>query len=133
MKGNEINKNLLIRGFETSIMAIGNTNIHIQNNVSEYINKHIFISVLFIYSCNDLKWRQIYYFNTIIISKSQIEIPVSYSRSTNVTVNMSFPNSKCEGNFSTYVVGKLFCYYRDMKNECLTSRHQLCKKILNYY
>jgi len=55
VKGNEINKNLLIRGVETSIMAIGNTNIHIQNNVSEYINKLILIAVLLIYSCNDLK------------------------------------------------------------------------------
>jgi len=45
---------------------------------------------------------------------------------------MSFPNSKFEGNFSTYVVGKSFCYYRDMKSECWTSRHRLCEKVLYY-
>jgi len=41
---------------ETSIMPIGNTNMHIQNNVSVYNNKHSSISVLWIYSCNELKW-----------------------------------------------------------------------------
>jgi len=51
---------------------------------------------------------QNYYFNTIIILNSQIEIPVSYSRSTYFNVNMSFANSKFEGNFSTYVFGKAF-------------------------
>jgi len=34
--------------------------------------------------------------STIIISNSQIEILVSYSTSTDVNVNMSFPNSKFE-------------------------------------
>jgi len=48
------------------------------------------------------------FFYTIIISKSQIEILVSYSRSTYDKVNMSFPNSNFEGNFSTYVFGKSF-------------------------
>jgi hypothetical protein len=47
---NKVKKNL-IRGVETSIMPIGYTNIHIQNNVSEYINKQSFIPVLCIYSC----------------------------------------------------------------------------------
>ena len=47
--------------------------------------------------------------------------------------NMSFPNSNFEGNFSTYVFGKSFWYYRDMKSECWTSRHILCKKILNFF
>jgi len=41
---------------DTSIIPIGNTDIYIQNNVSEYINKHSFISVLWIYSCIELKW-----------------------------------------------------------------------------
>jgi len=41
-------------------------------------------------------------------SNSQIEILVSYSKTTNVIGNMSFPNSKFEGNFSTYVFGKSF-------------------------
>ena len=88
-------------------MTIGNTNIHIQY-VSEYIDKLSLISVLWIFSCNELKWWKNYYFYTIIISNSQIEIPVSYSRSTNVNVNMSFPNSKFDWNFSTYVFGKYF-------------------------
>ena len=50
----------------------------------------------------------------------------------NVSVNMSFPNSKFEGNFSTYVFGKSFWHYRDLKSECWTSGHILCKKILNF-
>jgi len=97
-----------IRGVETSIMPIGNTNIRIQNNVTEYINKISFNSVLWIYSCNELKWWQNCYFSTIVISNSQIEILVSYSRSTNVNVNMSIPYSKFEGKVSTYVFGKSF-------------------------
>jgi len=39
---------------------------------------------------------------------SQIEILVSYSRSTNVNVNISFTKSNFEGIFSTYVFGKSF-------------------------
>ena len=65
-----------------------------------------------------------YYFSTFIISNSKIEILVSFSRSTNVNVNMSFPNSNFEGNVSTY---------RDLKSECCKSRHLLCKKILNCF
>jgi len=117
---------------ETSIISIGNTNIHIQYNVSEYINKRSFISVLWIYSCNELKWWQNYYFGTIIISNSQIEILVSYSRSTNVNVNIHFPNSQFEGNISTYVFGKSFWNNRELKSESCTSRHLLCGKIFNY-
>ena len=51
---------------------------------------------------------QKYYFRTFIFSNSQIEILVLFSRSTNVNVNMSFPNSNFEGNSSTYVFGKSF-------------------------
>ena len=65
-----------------------------------------FISVQWTYSCNELKRRQKYYFRTFIFSNSQIEILVSFSRSTNINVNMPFPNSSFEGNFSTYVFGK---------------------------
>ena len=83
--------------------------------------------------CNELKRRQKYYFRTFIFSNSQIEILLSFSRSTNVNVNMSFRNSNFEGNFSTYVFGKSFWYYRDLKSECRTSRHNLCKKILNFF
>ena len=117
------------RGVEASILRIGNTNIHIQNNVSEYINKHNFISVLGIYSCNELEWWQNYYFCTIIISNSQIEILVSFSRSTNVNVNISFLIVILK---ETYVLSKLFWHYRDLKSECWKSRHIICKKILNF-
>jgi len=72
-----------------------------------------------------------YYFNTIIISNSQIEILISISSSTNDNVNMSFPNSNFEGNFSTYVFGKKFLHYRELKIVCLSSRHILCEKKLN--
>ena len=89
----------------------------------EYINNQNFIYVLRIYSCNELKWWQNYYFSTIIISNSQIEILVSYSRSTNVNVNMSSLNSKFEGTFSIYAFGKSFWHYRELKNEYWTSRH----------
>ena len=53
--------------------------------------------------------------------------------STNVKVNMAFPNSNFEGNFSTYVFGKSFWHYRDLKSECWTSRLLLCKKILHFF
>jgi len=43
------------------------------------------------------------FFSTFIISNSQIEKLVSYSRSTYVNVNMSFPISNFEGIFSSYV------------------------------
>ena len=52
--------------------------------------------------------RQKYYFRTFIYSNSQTEILVSFSRSTNVNLNMSFPNSNFEGNFSTYAFGNSF-------------------------
>ena len=123
-------KNFIFVGVETWIMPIGNANIHIQINVSVFINKLIFIFVLWIQSCSELKWRQNYDFSTIDISNSQIETLVSYSRSTNVNVNMSFPNSNFEGNFSTYVFGKSFWQYRELKIDCWTSRNMLCKKIL---
>jgi len=95
-------------------MPIGIANIQIQNNASgKLINT--FISVLWIYTCKEVKWWQIYYFSTIINPNSLIEILVSYSRSTNFNVNMSFPNSKFEGTFSTYVFGKSIWYYRETK------------------
>ena len=83
--------------------------------------------------CSELKWRQNYHFSTIIISNSQIETLVSYSSSTKFNVNMSFPNSNFEGKFSTYVFGKSFLHYRNLKSECWTSRHILCKKIWIFF
>ena len=85
---------------------------------------------LWIQSCSELKWRQNYRFSTNIISNSKIETLVSYSRSNNVNVNMSFPSSNLEGNFSTYVFGKSF-WHRELKIDCWTSRHLLCEEILN--
>jgi len=41
---------------------------------------------------------------------------------------MSFPNSNFEGSFSTYVFGKSFRHYRELKIECWTSRHTLGEK-----
>ena len=67
----------------------------------------------------------------IIIPNSQIETLVSYSSSTNVNVNMYFPNSNFERNFSTCVFDKSFWHYRELKIDCWSSRHILCKKILN--
>ena len=88
-------------------MPIGNANIHIQNNGSEFIIK--LVSFLFS-ELNRVASRkkEKYFFRTFIFSNPQIEILVSFSRSTNVYVNMSFPNSNFEGNFSTYVFGKSF-------------------------
>ena len=80
-----------------------------------------------------MNWKQKYYFSTFIISNSQIEILVSYSRSTNVNVNMCLPNSNIEGNFSTYVFGKSFWYYRGLKSECRTLRHILCEKFIKFF
>ena len=78
------------------------------------------ISVLWIISCNELKWRQKYYFSTFIISNSKIEILVSFSRLKNVNVNMSFPNSNFEGNlcyashFDIIVTWKVNVGHRDI-------------------
>ena len=72
---------------------------------------------------NELKWRQKCYFSTFISSNSQIEILLSFSRSTNVNVNMSFPNSNFEGDFSTYVFGKSFSHYRHLKSELIKLFH----------
>ena len=76
---------------------------------------------------------QKYYFRTFIFPNSQIELLVSFSKSMNVNVNMSFPNRNFEGNFSTYVFGKSFWHYRDLKSERWTSRHIWCKKILIFF
>jgi len=43
---------------------------------------------------------------------------------------MYFPNSNFEGNFSTYVFGKSFCHYGELKIDCWASRYILCEKIL---
>ena len=77
-------------------MPIGNANIHIQINVSEFINK--IVSFLFrgFNRVTSLKEGKNIIL-TFIVSDSQIEILVSFSRSTNFNVNMYFPNSNFEG------------------------------------
>ena len=91
-------------------MPIGNANIHIQMNVSEFINK--FVSFLFCeFNSVTSRKKQKYFFRTFIFSNPEVEILVSFSRSTNVNVNMSYPNSNFEGHFSTYVFAKSFGHY----------------------
>ena len=77
--------------------------------------------------------KQNYPFTTIIITNYQIETLVSFSSSTNVNPNMSFPNCNFEGIFSNYVIGKSFWHYRELKIDCWTSRHIVCEKILNSF
>ena len=101
--------------------------------MSEFIHKLSFICVLRIYSCSELKRRQNYHFSTIIISNSQIKTLVSYSRLTNVNVNMSFPSSNFEGNFSNCVFGKSLWNYRELIIDFWTSRHILGEKVLNFF
>ena len=72
-------------------------------------------------------------FYSIIISNSQIETLVKYSRSTNININMPFPNSNFEGIYSIYVFGKSFWNYRDLKIYCWASRHILGKKYIKYF
>ena len=113
-------------------MPIGNANIHIKINVSEFINKFVTFHFCEFNSVTSRK-KQKYFFRTFIFSNPQIEILVSFSRSKNVNVNMSFPNSNFEGIFSTYVFAMSFGHYWDLKSEYWTSRHILCKKILNIF
>ena len=86
---------------------------------------------MWIQSCSEVKWRQNYHFRTNIISNSQIETLDSYSSSIKVNVNMSFPSSNFEGHFSTYVFGKSFWYYLELKIHCWTLLHIFGEKILN--
>ena len=65
--------------------------------------------------------------------KFQIETLVSYSRSTKINVNMSFPYRNFDVNFSTYVFGKSFWHYRELQIDCWISRHTLCEKILDSF
>ena len=92
-------------------MPIGHTNIHKPINVLEFINKLSFICVLWIKSFSEMKWSQNNPFSTTITSNSEIETLVSFSRSTNIDVNIYFANSNCERNFSTYAFGKSFWHY----------------------
>ena len=55
------------------------------------------------------------------------EILVSYSRSTYVNVNTSFPNSNFEGNFSNYVFGKFFDII-DSRNVNVRQSDTYCEK-----
>jgi len=46
---------------------------------------------------------------------------------------MFFQNSNFEGNFSTYVFGKSFWHYRDLKINCWKWRHIFCEKNIKYF
>ena len=61
-----------------------------------------------------------------------MEILVSYSRSTNVNEDMYFQNCNFEGNFCTYVFGKSFWHYWELKMDCWSLRHILSKKNIKY-
>jgi len=61
-------------------MSIGNANIHIQINFSEFINKLVSFLLCEFNRVTGWKERK-YYFRTFIFSNSQIEILVSFSRS----------------------------------------------------
>ena len=88
-------------------MPIGNANINTQINVSEFINKLVSILLCEFNRVTSRK-KQKYFYRTFIFSNPQIEILVSFSRATNINVNMSLPNNNFDGSFSTYVFGKSF-------------------------
>jgi len=46
---------------------------------------------------------------------------------------MSVPNSNFQRNFSTYVFGKCFWHFREVINDCWTSRHLLWEKKFKLY
>ena len=72
---------------------------------------------------------------TIIFVRSSFKFPnrnTGFIFKVNVChVNMSFHSGNFEGNFSTYVFGKSFWHFRELKIDCWTSRNILCEKILN--
>ena len=82
--------------------------------------------------CSELKWKQNYHISTII-SNSQLETLVSYWRSTNVNVNMSFPTSNFEGALVLMYLAKTFWHYRELKIYFWTSRHILCEKNITFF
>jgi len=45
---------------------------------------------------------------------------------------MSYHSRNFEGNFSSYVFGKSFWYWRELKIDCWTSRHICEKNIKNF-
>ena len=78
-------------------MPIGNANIHIQINLSVFINKLVSFLFCEFKRVTSLKEGKKKFYNVHLL-KLLIEILFSFSRSTNVNVNMSFPNSNFEGN-----------------------------------
>jgi len=46
---------------------------------------------------------------------------------------MPVPKSNFEGILSTYVFGKCFCLFRELKSDCSTLVHLLWEKKLNYF
>ena len=47
--------------------------------------------------------------------------------------NVIFPISNFEGTFITYVFGKSFFHYRELKSECWTSRLIICEKNIKFF
>ena len=70
MKGTEIKYKLHFRGVETWIMPIGNSNIHIQIKVSEFIKK--LVSFLFCEFNRVIIWKE---GKNIILELSSSQIP----------------------------------------------------------
>ena len=113
-------------------MPIGNAIIHLQINVSEFINK--LVSFLFCEFNPVTSWKED---KNIILERSSSLNPKKkywfHFQVQRMSMWSCLPNSNFEGNFSTYVFGKSFWHYRDLKSECWTSRHTLRKKILNFF
>ena len=70
---------------------------------------------------------------TIIISNSQIEILVSYTRSRNVNVSMSFPNRNFEGNFCIMCLASHFDIIESWKLIVVHCDIYYAKQILNTF
>ena len=70
-------------------------------------------------------------FISIVISNSQIETLVSYSRSTNINENMSFPTSNVEAKFSTYVFWQVILTLSRSENWLLGIATYIMRKVLN--
>ena len=52
----------------------------------------------------------------------------SYSRSTNVNINMYFPDNKFWRKHYYLCIWEDFWHYQELKNDCWTSRHIFCEK-----
>ena len=67
------------------------------------------------------------------IQISEFVLLVSYSRSKYLNVNTSFLILKFEGNFSTYLFGKSFWHYRNLKLNVGHRYIYYAKKLLKFF